>query len=84
MTLYVSVKRKRVSNVNMSVPKSKFEGKFSIFLAGVCFLYFRGLKCDCCTSRHLLCERILNYFGCVEIRILVEKLNKYKAHIFPT
>ena len=36
MILYVSVKRKRVSNVNISNPKSKFEGKFSSLVFGMC------------------------------------------------
>ena len=51
--------------------------------AGVCFWHFRELKSDCCTSRHLFCEKIFNFFKCVEVRILVEKCNIYEAHIFP-
>ena len=70
-------------NVNMSFPNSSFEGNYSTF--GLCksFWYYRELKIDSWTSRHILCEKSLNPFVCVEIIILVEKWNVYEFHIFP-
>ena len=49
---------------------------------GKSFCDYRELKIDCWTLRHILCEKILNYFVCLEVRILVEKRNIYEGHIF--
>jgi len=57
------IQRKRISNVNMSVPKSHFGANFGTYVfAGVCFWHFRELKSDCWTSRHLLCEKNIKLF----------------------
>jgi len=56
-----------------SVPKSNFEENISTYVFGVFFWHFSGMITDCWTSRHLLCEKILNYFVCVEVRNFVEK-----------
>jgi len=40
-SLYLRVKRKHVSNVNMSVPKSNFEGYFSTYVFGSCMYLAR-------------------------------------------
>jgi hypothetical protein len=37
------------------------------------FDIIQNLKIDCWASRHILCEKKLNTFVCVEARILVEK-----------
>jgi len=64
MSLYVCEKRKHLSNVNMSVPKSNFEGHLLLTcLAGVCLWHVRNLKGGCCTSINLLRKNIFNYFG---------------------
>ena len=47
------------------------------------FWHNRDLKIDCLTLQHILSEKILNPFVFVDVRILVEKWNIYKAHIFP-
>jgi len=57
-----------VSTVNMSVPKSKFEGNFCTYVFGT----FASLKVIV-AHRVIYWKKILNYFGCVEVRILVEK-----------
>ena len=69
-------------NVNMSFPNSNFEGIFSTYVLGKSFRHYRELKIDCWSSRHMLCEKILNSFLCVVVRILVEKLNKCEGHIY--
>ena len=58
----------------MSFPNSNFEGIFSTY---------RDLKSECCTSRHILCKKILNFFICMEVRIPCKKCNMYIAHISP-
>ena len=65
----------------MSSPNSNFEGNFSTYVFGKSFWHYRELKIECWTSRHLLCEKILNYSWSVEIRILVEKWYIYEAYI---
>ena len=81
-SLYVCAKLKQVSNVNMSVPESNFEGLLLLMcLAAVRFWKVRKLE-GCCTSFHLLWKSVLNYFGWVEVRILVGRWNIYEAHIF--
>jgi hypothetical protein len=47
--------------VNMFFPNSKFIGNFSTFVFGKSFWHYRELKIECWISRHLLCEKILNY-----------------------
>jgi len=79
----VSYSRSTNVNVNMSVPSSNFEGNYSTYVFGKSFWYYRELKIDCLTSRHILCEKKLNPIVCVEFRILVEKWNVYEGHIFP-
>jgi hypothetical protein len=49
-------------NVNMPFPNSNFEGYFSTYLFGKAFGHFRELIIECWASRHILCEKILNYF----------------------
>jgi len=77
------IQRKRMSHVNMSVPKiiSK-ETLVLMFLSIFCFCNFCELKNNWWAPRHLLCEKILNYLGCVEVRIIVEKWNIYEALVF--
>ena len=70
-------------NVNMSFPNINFEGIFSTYVLGNSFCYFRELKIDYWSSRHMVCEKILNTFLCVVVRILVEILYIYEDHIFP-
>ena len=83
--LIVMCKPKHMSNLNMSIPKSNFEGHLILMcLAAVCFWHVRKVKGGFCTSINLLRKYILNYFGWVELRILVGKWNIYEAHIFTT
>jgi hypothetical protein len=79
----VSYSRSTNINVNMSFPNSNFEGNFSTYVFCKSFWHYWMLKIHCWTSRHILCEKILNAFVCVEIRIIVEKWNVYEIHIFP-
>jgi len=74
----------RSTNVNakMSLVNRKFEGNFSTYVLGKSFRHYRELNIDCWTSRHILCEKILNSFVCVEVRIPLEKWNVYEGHIF--
>ena len=41
MSLNLNVKRKHVSNVNMSVPKRNFEGNFTTYVLGSCMFLAR-------------------------------------------
>jgi len=59
--ILVSYWRSTNVNVKMSFPNSKFEGHFSNYVFGKSFWLYRELKSECWTSRHLLCEKILNY-----------------------
>ena len=61
----VSFSRSTNVNVNMSFPNSNFEWSFSTY---------RDLKSECCTSRHILCKKILIFFICVKVRILCKKV----------
>jgi len=70
-------------NLNISNPSSDFEGNFSTYVFGKSFWKYRELKIDCWTSQHIFCEKNLNPFECVDVRILVEKWNIYEGHIFP-
>ena len=71
------------NNVIMSYPNSNLEGIFSTYVFGKSFWHYREQKNDCLTSRRILCEKILKTLVCVELRILVGKLNIYEGHIFP-
>ena len=82
-SLYVCVKCKHMSNLNLSFLKRNYEGHLILMcLAAVCFSYVRKLKGGCCTSIHLLRKNILNKFVWLELRILVGKWKIYEAHIF--
>ena len=70
-------------NPNMSFPNCNFEGIFSNYVIGKSFWHYRELKIDCWTSRHIVCEKILNSFLCLEVGIPVGKWNVYEIHIFP-
>ena len=79
----VSYSRSNNVNLNMYFPNSNFEGNISTYEFGKSFWHYRELNIDCCSSRHILCEKIFNSFVCVEVWILVEKWNVYEGHIFP-
>ena len=70
-------------NENRPFPNSKFEGNVSTYVFGKSFWSYRELKIDCWTSRHIVCEKILNSFVYLEFGIPVEKWNVYESHIFP-
>jgi len=59
--------------VNMCFPSSNVEGNFSTYVFGKSLSHYRELKIDCWISQLTLCEKILNTFVWVEVRILVEK-----------
>ena len=81
--ILVSFSRSTNVNVNMFFPNSNFEGNFSTYVFGKSFWHYRELKSECCTSRHILCKKILNFFICVELEFFVKKWNMYEAHNFP-
>ena len=81
--ILVSYSRSTNVNVNMCLPNSNIEGNFSTYVFGKSFWYYRGLKSECRTLRHILCEKFIKFFICVEVRILVKKWNMYEAHNFP-
>jgi hypothetical protein len=68
----VSFSRSTYVNANMCFPNSSFEGMFSTYVFGNSFWNYRELKSECWTSRHILCKKILKFFICVEVRILVK------------
>jgi len=70
-------------NVNMSLPYSNFEGKFSTYVFGKSFWYYRDLKTECWTSRHILCKKIINFSYVLRLEFFVKKWNMYEAHNFP-
>ena len=72
--ILVSFSRSTNVNVNMPFPNSNFEENFS---------NYRDLKSECCTSRHILFQKILNFFICVEVRILCKKLKHVWSSHFP-
>ena len=47
------------------------------------FENYRDLKSECWTSRHILCKKILNFFICVEVRILCKKVKYVWSSHFP-
>ena len=75
----------RSTNVNviMSFPNSNFEENFSTNVFGKTFWHYRDLKSECWTSRHILCKKILNFFICVEVRILCKELKYAWSSHFP-
>jgi len=81
--ILVSNSRSTYVNVNMSIPNSNSEGNLSTYVFCTSFCHYEELKIDWWSSRHILCEKILNTFVCAEVRILVEKWNIYEAHIIP-
>ena len=81
--LLVSFSRSTNVNVNCSFPNSNYEGTFSTYVFGNSFWHYRYLKNESWTSRHLLFKKMLNFFICVEVRIVCKKWNIYEAHIFP-
>jgi hypothetical protein len=81
--ILVSFSRSTNVNVNMSFPNSNFEGNFSTYVFEKSFWHYRDLKSECCTSRHILCKKILNFFICVEVRILCKKLKYVWSSHFP-
>ena len=81
-SFYICVKRKHVSNVNMSVPKSNFERHFTTYALRSCkFLARPQFERGCCTFR-LLFKKYITYFEFFEVKILVGKWNIYETHIF--
>ena len=70
-------------NVNMSFPNRNFEGNFSTYVFGKSFRIYQETKCECWTSRQILCKKNFKFFICVEVRILCKKWNMYEPHIFP-
>ena len=79
----VSYSRLTNVNVNMSFPSSNFEGNFSNCVFGKSLWNYRELIIDFWTSRHILGEKVLNFFVCMDVRILLEKWNVYEGHFFP-
>ena len=67
----------------MSFPNSNLEGNFSTYLFGKSFWHYRDLKSECWTTRLILCKKILNFFICVEVRILCKKLKYVWSSHFP-
>ena len=81
--ILVSFSRSTNVNVNMPFPSSNFVGNISSYVFRNSFWYYRELKIDCWKSQLILCEKILNIFVVLQVRILVEKWNVYEGHIFP-
>ena len=73
-------KCKCVSNVDICVPKSNFEGNFCVWQVYV-FGTFGGLNVIV-AHRVIYYVKYFNNFKFVDVRILVEKCNIYEAHIF--
>ena len=67
----------------MYFPNSNFEGNFSTYVFGKSFWHYRYLKTECWTSRHILWKKILNFFICVEDRILCKKVIYVWSSHFP-
>ena len=81
--ILVSFSRSTNVNVNMSFPNSNFEWILSTYMFGKWFWHYWDMKSECWTFRHILFKKILNFFICVEVRILWKMWNMYEAHIFP-
>ena len=71
--ILVSFTRSTNVNVKMSFPNSNFEGNFNTYVFSKSFGHYRDLKSECWTSGHILCKKILNFFICLEVRILCKK-----------
>ena len=83
LEILVLYQRKCMSNVNVFVPKINFDGNLITYVFFKWFWHFPSWKeivglCDIYYAK-----KILNYFGCVAFRFLVQKWNIYEAHIFP-
>ena len=72
--IMVSFSRSTNVNANMSFTNSNFEGNFNTYVFGKSFWHNRDLKSECWTTQHILFKKILNYFICVEFRILCKKV----------
>ena len=83
LEILVSFSRSTNVNVNMSFPNRNFEGNFSTYVFEKSFWHYRDLKSECCTSRHILCKKILNFFICVEVRVLCKKVKYEWISHFP-
>ena len=82
--ILVSISRSTYVKVNMSFPKSNFEGNISTYVFGKFILTLsRAENWLLYIATYIVRKKILNAFVCVEVRILVEKWNIYEAHIFP-
>ena len=79
----VSYSKSTNVNVKMSLQNRNFEWNIRTYVFGKSFWYYRELNIDCWTWRHILCEKNIKFFLCVEVRIVVQKWNIYEAHIFP-
>ena len=79
----VSFSRSTNVNVNMSFPNRSFEGNFSTYVFGKSFWHYRDLKSECWTSRHILWKKKLNFFLCLEFRILCKKVKYVFSSHFP-
>jgi hypothetical protein len=78
----VSYSRSTNVNVNISFPNSSFEENLVIMCLASYFDIIENWKLiDMAT--YIMRKKILNTFLCVEVRILVEKLNVYEGHISP-
>ena len=67
-------------NVNMSFTSSNFEGNFSTYVFGKSFWHYRDLEIDCSTSRHILCENILNSFVCWSLEFFRKVRCIWRSH----
>ena len=78
----VSYSRSTNVNVNSSFPKSNFEGNLLLCVWQDILTMSRAeyWLLDFATY---ITKKIINPFVCVEVRILVEKLNVNEGHIFP-
>ena len=72
--ILVSFSRSTNVNVNISFPNSNFERNFSAYVFVKTFCHYRDLNNECWISWHILCKKILNFFICVEVRILCKKV----------
>jgi len=67
----------------MSFPNSNFEGNISTYVFGKSFWYYRVLKRECWTSRHIFGKKILNFFICGKVRILCKNVKYVCSLHFP-
>ena len=57
----------------MSFPNSNFKGNISTYVSGKYFDIIESLKLIVGNREIYFAKKILNYFLCLEVRILVEK-----------